>query len=82
MQIMQILIITKVLDCSDIIENNQSLSTLCLSLGTTVFNVIMTIKDARKDAEAHEENCLEHFMINMTANNEWIPYLHLISDTD
>ncbi len=40
MNVLQLMIMNKVLDCQDILEDGTSLSTLWLSLGTTVFNII------------------------------------------
>ena len=80
MQTIQLLIFTRVLRCHDILEDDQGLYTLCLSMVTTIFKVIQNLRAARKDAIAHRENCLEHLMQSMTALDDWIPFVHMVND--
>ena len=80
MNVLHLLIINKFLDCEDILEDDQSLSALWLSFGTTLFMIGYTIYSSFSVAKAHKENCLEKFMIQMTAQNDWVPFLHLVNN--
>ena len=74
------LIFARVLNCEDLLLDERSLKALFISLATTIYNIFMTFYSAKVEAEALDAECLTHMMINMTANNDWVPYMHLIND--
>lgn len=67
-----------VLDCSELKTGNARMAVM-IALILTFVQVIVTVLTTSIESRWLQESTLSYLMTKMTANNNWIPYIHLIT---
>lgn len=67
-----------VLNCPELVGGKSS-AVVNISLGSTVLQILLTLFVTSTQSKSLLESTLSYFMTKMTANNTWIPYMHLIT---
>jgi len=58
------------------------MSAVNISLASTLFQVAITVFMTNLESSWLQETTLSYLMTKMTANNNWIPFIHLIAKRD
>lgn len=68
----------EVLDCKELSDGSSSL-TINIALTSTLFQVFLTVMMTYIESRWLKETTLSYLMTKMTANNNWIPFVHLFA---
>ena len=63
-------------------QANGSAQAINISLATTLLAIISTLTVTYIESRWLQESTLSYLMTKMTANNNWIPFIHLIAKRD
>ena len=70
-----------ILKCEELSKGKSSF-TVNVSLSSTLFQVLLTVGLTYIESCWLKESTLSYLMTKMTANNNWIPFVHLITRRD
>lgn len=79
MNIVNLLIYFEFIICPELLRGN-GLKMLVISLLTGLLSAMTTIIMSKMNAIALDEPFLMYFMTKLTANNMWVPFIHLIEN--
>lgn len=69
------------LNCTELSEGKSAI-TVNISLFSTLLQVVLTVFMTFMESRWLQESTLSYLMTKMTANNNWIPFIHLIAKRD
>lgn len=69
------------LNCPELSTGKSSM-TINISLASTLLQVTMTVVVTKMESSWLKEQTLSYLITKMTANNNWIPFIHMIAKRD